>query len=153
MSSLDQEATIRWLDNPPAGTPRMTVGSDTLTPALPLSVDRRATHPLAASPGELLAGVIGAAFAYLHAEELMRQGTQARELTASVTLTMSDAPGGGAGDLVLTGIACRVLARVSGIDQEQLEAAAKAAMRRCIEALAMRPERIAVTVTALLESA
>lgn len=153
MTTLDQEATIRWLDNPPAGTPRMTVGSDSLTPALPLNVDRGATHPLAASPGELLAGVIGAAFAWLHAEELVRKGTQARELTASVTLTMSDKPGGDAENLVLTAIVCSVSARVPGIDQEQLEEAARAAMRRCIEALAMRPERIAVTVTALLESA
>jgi organic hydroperoxide reductase OsmC/OhrA len=151
MSALSQEATIRWLDHPPAGTPRLTVGSRALTPALPLNVDRHAPHPLAASPGELLAGVIGAAFAFLHAEELAKEGAQARELTASVTLTMSDE--GGCADLTLIAIACRVTARVPGIDQDRLEDVAAGAMRRCVEALSLRAERIAVTVEAVLESA
>jgi len=152
MDVLKQEATIRWLSHPPKGTPRLTVGSESITPSLPLNVDRHAKHPLATSPGELLAGVIGAAFASLHAEELVLQGTQARELTASVTLTMSDEASDGA-NLILSAIRCQVLARVPGIDQDQLEDGANAAMARCIEALAMRPERIAVTVDALLEGA
>jgi organic hydroperoxide reductase OsmC/OhrA len=152
MTVLEQEATIRWLNHPPRGTPRLTVGSESLTPSLPLNVDRHATHPLATSPGELLAGVIGTAFASLHAEQLAREGTPAHELTASVTLTMSDEAADGA-NLILSAIRCRVLARVPHIDQEQLEVVAEAAMARCIEALAMRPERIAVTVEALLEGA
>ena len=78
MTDLKREATIRWLDHPPGGTPRMTVGSESLTPSLPLSVDRHAAHPLAASPGELLAGAIGATFAWLTAERLLSEGTQAR---------------------------------------------------------------------------
>jgi organic hydroperoxide reductase OsmC/OhrA len=152
MTALEQQATIRWLNHPPRGTPRLTVGSESLTPSLPLNVDRHAAHPLATSPGELLAGVIGAAFATLHAEQLARDGTPARELTASVTLTLSDETGDGA-NLILSAIGCRVLARVPHIDQEQLELGARAAMGRCIEALAMRPERLAVTVEALLEGA
>jgi hypothetical protein len=107
MTALEQEATIRWLNHPPKGTPRLTVGSASLTPSLPLNVDRHATHPLATSPGELLAGVIGAGCSRAF----------------------------------------------QGIAQGQLEAMAEAAMARCIEALAMRPERIAVTVEALLEGA
>jgi organic hydroperoxide reductase OsmC/OhrA len=152
MTVLKREATIRWLDHPPGGTPRLTVGSEALTPSLPLNVDRDAAHPLAASPGELLAGAIGATFAWLTAQKLMSQGTQARELTASVTLTMSDEAGDGA-DLALSAVACHVSARVPSIDQDQLEIVAGAAMARCIKALGMHAERIEVTVEVLLESA
>jgi hypothetical protein len=139
------------MDHPPGGTPRLTVGSEALTPSLPLSVDRRAAHPLAASPGELLAGAIGAMFAWLTAEKLLSGGTQARELTAAVTLTMSDEAGDGA-DLTLSAVACRVWARVPSIDQDELDRVARAAMVRCIQALGMHAERIEVTVEALLES-
>jgi organic hydroperoxide reductase OsmC/OhrA len=151
MTVLKREATIRWLNHPPKGTPRLTVGSDSLTPSLPLDVDRYSTHPLAASPGELLAGAIGAIFASFTAEELVREGTQARELTTSVTLTVSGDGRDGA-DLVLSAVACQMWARGPSIDQAQLEIAAKAAMTRCFEALAMRAERIALTVEAVLES-
>jgi hypothetical protein len=46
-------------------------------------------------PGELLAGAIGSVCAWLVAERLLREDTQARELVSSVTLTLS----GEAGDL------------------------------------------------------
>jgi organic hydroperoxide reductase OsmC/OhrA len=152
MAEIRREATIRWLDHPPEGTPRLTVGSESLTPSLPLSVDRHATHPLAASPGELLAGAIGATFAWLTAERLMSEGTQARELTASVNLTMSGHAKDDA-DLALNAVACRVAARVPSVGQDHLQAVAGDAMRRCIEALGMHAERLQVTVEALLESA
>jgi organic hydroperoxide reductase OsmC/OhrA len=152
MTELRREATIRWLDHPPGGTPRLTVGSEAITPSLPLNVNRGAAHPLAASPGELLAGAVGATFAWLTAQRLLGEGTQARELTAAVTLTMS----GETGDdtrLELSAVACHVSARVPSIDQDQLQVVATDAMRRCVEALGMRAERIDVTVDALLESA
>ncbi|TMK25725.1 MAG: hypothetical protein E6G62_04390 [Actinobacteria bacterium] len=152
MTELRREATIRWLDHPPGGTPRLSVGSEALTPSLPLSVDRHAVHPLAASPGELLAGAIGATFAWLTAQRLASEGTPARELTASVTLTMSEEAGDGA-ELTMGAIACHVSARVPSIDQDGLQLVASAAMSRCIEALGMHAERIDVTVQSLLESA
>jgi hypothetical protein len=152
MSELKREATIRWLDHPPGGTPRLTVGSEALTPALPLSVNRLAAHPLAASPGELLAGVIGATFAWLSAETLLAEGTPASELTASVTLTTSGEARRDA-DRTLSAVACHMTARVAGIDQDQLELVTRAAMTQCIEALGMHAERIEVTVDALLEGA
>ena len=34
MSVFEREATIRWMDHPPGGTPRLTVGSEALTPSL-----------------------------------------------------------------------------------------------------------------------
>jgi hypothetical protein len=152
MTVLKRQATIRWLNHPPGGTPRLTVGSKSITPALPLSVDRHARHPLAASPGELLAGVIGATFAWLSAEDLLSAGTPARELSASVTLTMSGEGGHGA-DLVLSAVACHVSARVANIDQEHLEVVSKAAMTRSLQALGMRTDGIALRLDALLESA
>jgi organic hydroperoxide reductase OsmC/OhrA len=150
MTELTREATIRWMDHPPGGTPRLTVGSEAITPSLPLSVDRRADHPLAASPGELLAGAVGATFAWITAQALVSQGTQARELTASVTLTLSGEAQDYA-DLELRAIACHVSARVPRVDQGELRAVADAAMARCVRALGLNAERIEVTVQALLE--
>jgi hypothetical protein len=129
----------------------MTVGSGSLH-SLPLSLDPDAAHPLATSPAELLAGTIGAVFAWFAAEELMREGTRARELIADVSLTVS-AHGGGVTNLALSGIACRLLGRVPQIGQERLNAVAKLAMSRCVDTLGLRPEGLAVTVEAVLEGA
>ena len=148
---LEREATIRWLGNPPDGVPRLSVGSESLT-AWPLNVDPEADHPLATSPGELLAGAIGSVLTWMTAEELVKEGTPARELTAYVTLTVS-----GASDdpmhLAVSGIACQLVGRVPGENQELLEAAAQAAMTRCITALAIRSDGLAVSVEASLEGA
>jgi hypothetical protein len=148
MTPFEREATIRWLTNPPEGTPRMTVGSGSV--ALPLSVDPDATHPLATSPAELLAGAIGSIFAWFAARELMDDGTQAHELIAYVTLTVSEDVGG-ITDLSLSRVACKLLGRVPQIGQERLELVAKLAMSRCVETLGLRTERVAVTVEAILE--
>jgi hypothetical protein len=151
MADVESEARIRWLNSPPEGMPRMTVGSGLLVPALPLSVDPDAANPVATSPGELLAGAIGTIFAWLVARELVQQGTGATELSAYVTLTASD----GDGDLskvALTGIIFRLVGRVPGIAREQLEAIATQGMRRCVDTLGLRTERLAITVEAVLES-
>ena len=151
VTGLEREATIRWLGNPPAGVPRLSVGSQSLE-ALPLDVNPEAVHPLATSPGELLAGAIGGVFAVLAAAELVKEGVPARELIAYVTLTItqdSDEPM----NMALTGIACRLVGRVPGVDRRQLEVAAEAAMTRCLTALALRSDVVAVTVEATLERA
>jgi hypothetical protein len=148
MTAFEWEATIKWLTNPPEGLPRMTVGSGSVV--LPLSLDPAATHPLATSPAELLAGAIGSIFAWFAARQLMDDGTQAHELTAEVTLTVSDDPGG-VTDLALSSLACKLLGRVPQIGQERLEAVAKLAMSQCVESLGLRTERLAVTVEAILE--
>jgi organic hydroperoxide reductase OsmC/OhrA len=148
MSGLEREATIRWLTNPPEGQPRMTVGSGSVS--LPLSVDPNATHPLATSPAELLAGAIGSIFAWFAARELMDDGTQAHELVVYVTLTVSDDLGG-VTDLALSRLGCKLLGRVPDVDGERLEAVAKLAMSRCFDTLALRSDRVEVTVEATLE--
>jgi organic hydroperoxide reductase OsmC/OhrA len=148
---LEQEATIRWLGNPPAGMPRLSVGSETLK-AWPLDLTPDAAHPLATSPGELLAGAIGSVFAWLAAEELVRDGTPARELIAYTTLTVSsesDEPM----DLALSAIACQLVGRVPNVDHERFEAAAQAAIRRCLAALGMRSDSVAISVETALEGA
>jgi hypothetical protein len=149
MTGFECEATIRWLASPPEGVPRMTVGSGSLH-SLPLGVDPDAPHPLATSPGELLAGAIGTILAWFAAQELVEQGTHARELIAEVTLTVSD---GGVRNRALSGIACTLLGRVPRIDQERLEAVAKLGMSRCLETLRVRTEDLAVSVEAVLEGA
>jgi organic hydroperoxide reductase OsmC/OhrA len=131
--------------------PRLSVGSKSFSP-LPLSLDPDAVHPLATSPGELLAGAVGGVFAWFAAEELVKEGTQARELIASVTLTLSGESDDGL-EMALSGIACRLAGFVPSVDQERLEVVAQAAMTRCIEALGMRAQGIDVTVEALLEGA
>jgi organic hydroperoxide reductase OsmC/OhrA len=126
----------------------MTVGSGSVS--LPLSVDPDATHPLATSPAELLAGAIGSIFAWFAARELMDEGTQAHELVVDVTLTVSEDLGG-VTDLALSRLACKLLGRVPYVDEERLQAVAKLAMSRCVETVALRTDRVEVTVEAILE--
>ena len=150
MTVFESEATIRWLSSPPAGIPRMTVGSGLLVPALRLSVDPKAASPVATTPGELLAGAIGTIFAWFVAQDLLEAGMQASELTADVTLTASN----GGEDLThvaLNGIAFKLVGRVPNIAEEQLEAIATGAMRRCVETLGLRTERFAIAVETVLE--
>jgi hypothetical protein len=151
MAAFESEARIRWLNSPPGGMPRLTVGSGLLVPALPLSVDPEAANPVATSPGELLAGAIGTLFAWLVARELVQKGTPATELTTDLTLTAS-AGDGDLSDVALTGIMFRLVGRVPGIAEEQLEAIATRGMRRCVETLGLRTERLAITVEAILEN-
>ncbi len=150
MSAFESLATIRWIPNPPEGQPRLIVGSGALQPGLPLDVNLGATHPLATSPGELMAGAIGAVVAWFAALELTEGGTQARELTAEVTLTGS---AGGDGPSLLTGISCALVARVPNIDRERLQVVSRHAMDRCVEGLRLRAESLTITVEAILEGA
>jgi organic hydroperoxide reductase OsmC/OhrA len=148
MTSFESQATIRWLADPPEGVPRLSVGSGSL--AIPLSVNRETTHPLAASPAELLAGAIGSIFAWFTAMGLVDAGNQAHELVADVHLTVSD-DAAGATAPALSAIASTLTGRVPGLDQERLQAAAGVGMSRCLETLRLRTERLTVTVEATLE--
>jgi organic hydroperoxide reductase OsmC/OhrA len=150
MTALKREATIRWLGHPPDSAPRLSVGSHSIAPLLSLKVDPAATDPLATLPGELLAGAIGSVFTWLVAEQLVKEGTQARELISYVTLTLSG-EAIDATDAALDGIVCRMSGRVAGVEETHLEVVAKAAIRECMERLGMRTEGIGVTVEASLE--
>jgi organic hydroperoxide reductase OsmC/OhrA len=150
MTAAKREATIRWLGNPPDGAPRLSVGGHSIAPLLSLNVDPTATGPLATLPGELLAGAIGSVFTWLVAEQLVKDGTQARELVSSVALTLSG-EAVNAADAALSGITCRISGRVAGVQEAHLEVVAQAAMSQCMEKLGMRAEGIAVTVEASLE--
>lgn len=149
MTALKREAAIRWLGHPPGGAPRLTVGSHSIAPLLSLHVDSEATDPLATLPGELLAGAIGSVFTWLVAEQLVEEGTQARELVSYVTLTLSGEADDGT-DAALSGITCRMSGRVAGVEETHLEVVAQAAMTQCMERLGMRTEGISVTVEASL---
>ena len=150
MTAPPREATIRWLGNPPDGAPRLSVGGHSIAPLLSLDVDPKATGPLATLPGELLAGAIGSVFTWLVAEQLVKQETQARELVSYVALTLSG-EAVDATDAALSGITCRISARVAGIEETDLQVVAQAAMSLCMEKLGMRTEGIGVTVEASLE--
>ena len=150
MTALKREATIRWLGHPPDGAPRLIVGSHSIAPLLSLNVDPEATDPLATLPGELLAGAIGSVFTWFVAEQLVKEGTQARELVSDVTLTLSGEADDGT-DAAVNGIACRMSGRVGGVEETHLQVLAQAAMTQCIERLGMRTEGIGVTVEASLE--
>lgn len=150
MSALKREATIRWLGHPPDGAPRLIVGSHSIAPLLSLHVDPDATDPLATLPGELLAGAIGSVFTWLVAKQLVKEGTQARELVSYVTLTLSG-EAEDATDAALSGITCRMSGRVAGVQETHLQVMAQAAMSECMERLGMRTEGIGVTVEASLE--
>jgi organic hydroperoxide reductase OsmC/OhrA len=150
MTALKREATIRWLGHPPDSAPRLTVGSHSIAPLLSLNVDPEATDPLATLPGELLAGAIGSVFTWLVSEQLVKEGTHARELVSYVTLTLSG-EADDATDAALSGITCRMSGRVAGVQETHLEVVAQAAMTECIQRLGMRTEGIDVTVEASLE--
>jgi organic hydroperoxide reductase OsmC/OhrA len=150
MSALKREATIRWLGHPPDSAPRLSVGSHSIAPLLSLNVDSEAADPLATLPGELLAGAIGSVFTWLVAQQLVKDGTQARELVSYVALTLSGEAVDTA-DAALSGITCRMSGRVAGIEETHLEVVAQAAMTQCIQRLGMRTEGIGVTVETSLE--
>ena len=150
MTGLKREATIRWLGHPPDSAPRLTVGSHSIAPLLSLNVDPEVADPLATLPGELLAGAIGSVFTWLVAEQLVKEGTQARELVSYVTLTLSGETDD-ATDAMLSGITCQMSGRVADVHQTHLEVVAQAAMTQCIEKLGMRTEGIGLTVEASLE--
>jgi organic hydroperoxide reductase OsmC/OhrA len=150
MTALKREATIRWLGNPPDSAPRLIVGSHSMAPLMSLSVDPETTDPLATLPGELLAGAIGSVFTWFVAQQLVKEGTQARELVSYVTLTLSGEADDGA-DAAVSGITCRMSGRVAGVQETHLDVMAQAAMTQCIERLGMRTEGISVTVETSLE--
>jgi organic hydroperoxide reductase OsmC/OhrA len=150
MTALQREATIRWLDHPPDSAPRLIVGSHSMAPLLSLNVDPEVTDPLATLPGELLAGAIGSVFTWIVAQQLVKEGTQARELVSAVTLTLSGEADDGT-DAALSGITCRMSGRVVGVEEAHLEVVAQAAMTQSLERLGMRTEGIGVTVEASLE--
>jgi organic hydroperoxide reductase OsmC/OhrA len=150
MTALKREATIRWLDHPPDGAPRLTVGSHSIAPLLSLKVDPEATDPLMTLPGELIAGAIGSVFTWLVAEQLLKEGTQARELASYLTLTLSG-EADNATDAMLNGIACQMTGRVADVQETHLQEVARAAMTQCMKKLGMRTEGIEVTIEASLE--
>jgi organic hydroperoxide reductase OsmC/OhrA len=150
MTSVTREATIKWLGHPPGGEPRLTVGSHSLTPAPPLNLDLDIRHPLATSPLELLAGAIGSVFARFVAEQLVAEGTPASELVIRTRLTLSGEDEDQS-DLMVRAIACRLTARVRGVNHAHLLDVAQSAISRCMESLALRTESLAVTVEASLE--
>jgi hypothetical protein len=98
----------------------------------------------------LLAGAIGSVFTWLVAGQLVKEGTQARELVSDVTLTLSGEADDGT-DAAVSGITCRMSGRVAGVEETHLEVVARAAMTQCIERLGMRTEGLGVTVEASLE--
>jgi organic hydroperoxide reductase OsmC/OhrA len=147
LSALQREATIRWLANPPAGLPRLMVGSHSFT-SLPLNTDPEAAHPLATSPGELFAGAIGSIFVWFVANDLVREGTQAHELIVNVSIAMADEADDGS-ELALSAITCQLVGRIPGLDRARAETIARAALSRCLETLAIRTESIVSSVEIL----
>jgi hypothetical protein len=140
----ESTATVRWLTHPPEGMPRLTVGSHTLPP-VSLSINEIAPHPLATSPGELIAGALGSVVAWLLAEELVQEGTQARELIIDVGLTAKIRAGVDARDPALSEIHCHAQARLPGGDAQRLQALSETALRRCARLVGLR-EDIALRV-------
>jgi organic hydroperoxide reductase OsmC/OhrA len=149
MISVTRDATINWPGHPPGGEPRLTVGTHSLTDSPPLNLDLDILHPLATSPLELLAGAIGSVFARFVAEQLVKEGTPAREIVTRLSLTLSG-EADDQSDLMVRAVACRLSARVAGTDQSHLQALAQTALTRCMESLGMRTEGIEVTVEATL---
>jgi hypothetical protein len=133
-SAPQRTARISWLTGPPEGTPRLSVGSASIS-ALPLSLDQSARDPLTASPGELLAAATGSVLAWLIADELVADGARARELVVAVTLTGSEEPRGIPSGPFLTSIAFDVEGFVPGIDQEGLARVSRSALERCLQGL------------------
>jgi len=118
------------------------VGSHTF-PAVPLAIDGNAPHPLATSPGELMAGAVGSVFAWLLAEELMDEGHQARELVVEVGLTSETVA---TGRRALRAIELQARTRVSGVGEAQLQDVCERVLHRCAQAVGLREDDLALRV-------
>jgi organic hydroperoxide reductase OsmC/OhrA len=134
----ESSASIRWLTHPPEGVPRLVVDSHTF-PAVPMSVNEAAPHPLATSPGELIAGAFGSVFAWMLAEGLMSEGTQALEIEVNTTLD-AEVGSDGSADPALREVRCHAVVRFPGGDARRLQALCEAAMTRCARAVGLRDE-------------
>ena len=134
----ESSASIRWLTHPPEGVARLVVDSHTF-PAVPMSINDTAPHPLATSPGELIAGAFGSVFAWMLAEELVDDATQALELEIDVAIEAEVARQDG-GDPALREVHCHAVARFPGGDAERLQALCEAAMTRSARAIGLRDE-------------
>jgi len=149
-SAHERTARISWLTAPPEGTPRLSVGSASIS-ALPLSLDQSTQNPVKASPGELIAAGTGSVLAWLIAEELVAEGTQARELIVEVTVTVSEGQAGNiASGPFFTSIMFRVEGFVPGIDQDALVRVSRSALDRCLEGLSFRRDLRATVEASLL---
>lgn len=147
-SAPTRTARISWLTGPPQGAPRLSVGSASIS-AMPLSLDQNVQNPLTASPGELIAAGMGSVLAWLIADELLAEGTQARELIVDVTLTVSERQAQDASGPFFTSIAFGVDGFVPGIDREGLVRVSRSALDRCMQGLWFRDD-LNVTVEASL---
>jgi hypothetical protein len=134
----ESSATIRWLTHPPEGVPRLVVDSHTFPP-VPLSINDTAPHPLATSPGELIAGAFGSVLAWVLAAELVDDGTQALELEISAALD-ADVGGEEGRDPALRAIHCHAIARFPGGDPRRLQELCQVAMRRTARSIGLREE-------------
>lgn len=135
----ESSASIRWLTHPPEGVPRLTVDSHTF-PAVPLSINEEAPHPLATSPGELIAGAFGSVFAWVLAEELVENGTQALELEIDAALEAEMGREEDGQDPALREIRCHAVARIPGGDAERLQELCETAMKRSAQAVGLRDD-------------
>ena len=145
----ESSATVRWLTHPPEGVPRLTVDSHTF-PAVPLSINDTAPHPLATSPGELIAGAFGSVFAWVLAEELVADGTQALELEVDTALESDVGREEQGQDPALRQIRCHAVARVPGGDADRLQELCQTAMKRSAHAIGLRDDiELSVDSTAI----
>lgn len=134
----ESSASIRWLTHPPEGVPRLVVDSHTF-PSVPLSINETAPHPLATSPGELIAGAFGSVFVWMLAAELVDDGTQALELEVDVAIEAELGRQDG-GDPSLREVHCHAVARFPGGDGQRLQALCESAMTRSARSIGLRDE-------------
>jgi lipoyl-dependent peroxiredoxin len=128
-----RHATVRWLSNPPHGIARVRVGSDAFT-SVPLSVSGDELTRGQTAPGELLAAAYSAFLATSLADGLEHDRVPAQELVVDVGCRLSP----GTTQRCVEGLDIEVRGRVSGLDQDGFQAAARAALAFSRKAFAMR---------------
>jgi lipoyl-dependent peroxiredoxin len=143
--ATDRKAEVTWRGDLRSGKGRVDTVTSGAFGGLDVSWAARTEEPNGlTSPEELIAAAHAACFSMALSGGLAREGHTAEELKTSATVTFQ--PGEG-----ITKIVLDVAGRVSGMDEEAFEQAAKQAKENCpvSKALAGVPE---ISLTARLQS-
>ena len=147
MPRIERTARVVWEGNLARGVGTIDAGSGTFS-GLPYSLPSRIGEPGGkTSPEELLAAAHGGCITMSLAGELTAAGTPPGRLDVAVTIVMDEVEGQGH---QIVGSQVEMVARVDGIDDAALQAAAEKADEGCPFSQLLKRAGASVTVTARL---
>lgn len=149
MPRIVREAHVSWEGNQARGAGALTAASSGAFTGLPYSLPSRIGKTEGkTSPEELLAAAHGGCFTMSLTGELTKAGTPPTRIDVRCTITMDEVEGRGH---LIVHSTLDIRARVSGIDQETLEAVVREADEGCSFSALLRDAGVGIETTTTLE--